>query len=74
MNTLANAKTGSTVTVLKVTGERPIKRRMLELGLLPETEIFIRKVAPLGDPIEITVLGAELTLRKNDAKNVYIKE
>ena len=72
MATLKDAKIGQTVTVKKLTGEVAVKRRIMDMGITKGTEIYIRKVAPLGDPIEITVRGYELSLRKADAEMVEI--
>lgn len=72
MATLKEAKVGETVTVRKLNGEGAIKRRIMDMGITKGTEIYIRKVAPLGDPIEVTVRGYELTLRKADAEMVEI--
>ena len=66
--TLKEAKVGSTVKVSKLSGEGPVKRRIMDMGITKGTEIFVRKVAPLGDPVEITVRGYELSLRKEDAQ------
>ena len=73
MATLKNAKIGETVKVKKLIGEGAIKRRIMDMGITKGTELYIRKVAPLGDPVEITVRGYELTVRKNDAKCILIK-
>lgn len=70
MSTLKEAKVGQTVTVKKLCGEGAVKRRIMDMGITKGTEVFIRKVAPLGDPIEITVRGYELSLRKADAENI----
>ena len=70
MATLKEAKVGETVTVRKLNGEGAIKRRIMDMGLTKGTEVYIRKVAPLGDPIEVTVRGYELSLRKADAEMV----
>ena len=70
MSTLKEAKIGSTVTVKKISGEGAIKRRIMDMGITKGTEIFVRKVAPLGDPIEVTVRGYELSLRKADAEMI----
>lgn len=67
MNTLKQAKIGDTVKVVKLHGEGAVKRRIMDMGITKGVEIFIRKVAPLGDPIEVTVRGYELSLRKADA-------
>ena len=72
MATLKEAKVGETVTVRKLNGEGAIKRRIRDMGLTKGTEVYIRKVAPLGDPIEVTVRGYELSLRKADAEMVEI--
>lgn len=74
MKTLKDAKIGDTVKVVKVTGSGPIKRRIMDMGITKGTEIYIRKVAPLGDPLEITVKGYELSLRKGDAEMVQIED
>lgn len=70
---LGEAKIGTTVTVLKVEGDNAYKRRIMDMGLTKGTQIYIRKVAPLGDPVEITVRGYELSVRKNDAQCVEVK-
>lgn len=72
MKTLKQAKVGETVTVLKLHGEGAVKRRIMDMGLTKGVEVYIRKVAPLGDPIEITVRGYELTIRKSDADMIEI--
>jgi len=74
INTLDKAKIGSNILIVKVTGERPIKRRLMDMGLTPGTEIYVHKLAPLGDPMEIRVKGTELTLRKADAINIITEE
>ena len=74
MKTLKDAKVGETVKATKLTGEGPVKRRIMDMGITKGSEIFIRKVAPLGDPVEITVRGYELSVRKNDAQCVLVKE
>jgi len=73
MQTLKETKPGETVRVLKIGGEGPVKRRIMEMGVTKGVEIFVRKVAPLGDPIEITVRGYELSLRKADAELIQIE-
>lgn len=73
MKTLKDAKIGSAVKVLKLHGEGPLKRRILDMGITKGVEIYIRKVAPLGDPIEVTVRGYELSLRKADAEMIEIE-
>lgn len=70
MSTLKDAKIGSTVTVKKLSGEGAVKRRIMDMGITKGTEIYVRKVAPLGDPIEVTVRGYELSLRKADAEMI----
>ena len=71
MSTLKEAKVGQTVTVTKLNGEGAVKRRIMDMGITKGTEIYVRKVAPLGDPIEVTVRGYELSLRKADAENIH---
>ena len=72
MNTLRNVKVGHTVTVVKLHGEGAVKRRIMDMGLTKGTEVYVRKVAPLGDPIEVTVRGYELSIRKADADMIEI--
>ncbi len=72
--TLRDAKVGMTVVVTKITGEGAYKRRIMDMGITKGCDIYIRKVAPLGDPVEITVRGYELSLRKQDAQCVDIVE
>ena len=72
MATLRSAKIGETVTVKKLNGEGAIKRRIMDMGITKGTEVYVRKVAPLGDPTEVTVRGYELSLRKQDAEIVEI--
>ena len=72
MATLRDAKIGDTVTVKKLNGEGAVKRRIMDMGITKGTEVTVRKVAPLGDPIEVTVRGYELSLRKEDAELVEI--
>ena len=74
MKTLRQVGVGQTVTVKRLHGEGPVKRRIMDMGITKGSEIFIRKVAPLGDPVEITVRGYELSVRKNDAQCVVVKE
>lgn len=71
--TLKDAKVGQTVTVAKLNGEGAVKRRIMDMGITKGTEVYIRKVAPLGDPIEVTVRGYELSLRKADAEMIETK-
>ncbi len=70
--TLKEAKIGSTVTVVKLHGEGAVKRRIMDMGITKGVQVFIRKVAPLGDPIEVTVRGYELSIRKEDAKQIEV--
>ncbi|HIU01970.1 MAG TPA: ferrous iron transport protein A [Candidatus Onthocola gallistercoris] len=70
--TLRDAEVGSTVVVTKIEGEGAYKRRIMDMGITKGCEIYIRKVAPLGDPVEITIRGYELSLRKQDAKCVLV--
>ena len=70
MQTLRDAKVGDTVTVVKLHGEGAVKRRIMDMGLTKGTRVHIRKVAPLGDPIEISVRGYELSIRKADAEMI----
>ena len=72
MKTLQSAKIGETVTVVKLHGEGAVKRRIMDMGLTKGVEVHIRKVAPLGDPIEVTVRGYELSIRKADADMIEI--
>lgn len=72
--TLRDAQVGTTVVVTKIEGDGAYKHRIMDMGITKGCEIFIRKVAPLGDPVEITVRGYELSLRKQDAQCVQIKE
>ena len=72
MSTLKNAKIGETVTVKKLCGEGAVKRRIMDMGITKGTDITVRKVAPLGDPIEVTVRGYELSLRKADAEMIEV--
>ena len=73
MQTLKEIKPGGTVRVVKIKGEGPVKRRIMEMGITKGVEIHVRKVAPLGDPVEVTVRGYELSLRKADAELVEVK-
>ncbi len=73
MATLRDAKCGQTVKVVKVHGEGAVKRRIMDMGITKHVEIYIRKVAPLGDPIEVTVRGYELSLRKADAEMIEVQ-
>ena len=73
MKTLKDAKVGETVKATKLTGEGPVKRRIMDMGITKGVEIYVRKVAPLGDPVEVTVRGYELSLRKADAEMIVIE-
>ena len=73
MKTLWQAKIGETVTVVKLHGEGAVKRRIMDMGLTRGVEIYVRKVAPLGDPVEITVRGYELSIRKADADIIEVQ-
>ena len=73
MKNLKEAKIGETVRVVKIHGEGAIKRRIMDMGLTKGAEVYIRKVAPLGDPIEVTVRGYELSLRKADAGQIEVE-
>ena len=70
--TLRDVKTGQTVTVQKISGEGAIKKRIMDMGITRGVEVYVRKVAPLGDPVEVTVRGYELSLRKADAEMVEV--
>ena len=72
MKTLKETKIGETVKIVKLHGEGAVKRRIMDMGLTKGTEVYIRKVAPLGDPVEITVRGYELSLRKADAEMIEV--
>ena len=71
--TLGEAKVGSTVVVERIEGDGAYKRRIMDMGITKGTPLYIRKVAPLGDPVEITVRGYELSVRKNDAQCVLVR-
>ena len=73
MNTLKEAKIGQTVKEVKLHGEGAVKRRIMHMGLTKGTQVYVRKVAPLGDPIEVTVRGYELSLRKADAEMIEVE-
>lgn len=72
MESLKDVPVGTTVTVLKLTGEGALKRRLMDMGLTKGTEVLVRKVAPLGDPIEINVRGYELSIRKSEAEHILV--
>ena len=73
MKTLRNAAIGETVKVVKLYGEGAVKRRIMDMGITKGVEIYVRKVAPLGDPVEVTVRGYELSLRKADAEMIEVE-
>ena len=73
MRILKQAKIGETVTVVKLHGEGAVKRRLMDMGITKGVSVFIRKVAPLGDPVEVTVRGYELSLRKADAEMIEVE-
>jgi ferrous iron transport protein A len=73
MQTLKEAKPGANVRVVKIGGEGPVKRRIMEMGITKGVDVYVRKVAPLGDPVEITVRGYELSLRKADAELIEVE-
>ena len=72
MQTLRDVKCGTTVTVVKLNGEGPVKRRIMDMGLTKGCSVFVRKVAPFGDPIELNVRGYELSIRKEDAAMIEV--
>ena len=73
MKTLKNVECGQTVKVSRLGGEGAVRRRIMDMGITKGTEVYVRKVAPLGDPIEVTVRGYELSLRKGEAENIVIE-
>ena len=73
MKTLKDTKPGETVTIVKLHGEGAVKRRIMDMGLTKGTQVYVRKVAPLGDPIELTVRGYELSIRKADAALIEVE-
>ena len=73
MKTLRDVRIGQTVKVVKLHGEGPVKRRIMDMGITKGVQIYVRKVAPLGDPVEVTVRGYELSLRKADADLIEVK-
>ncbi len=73
MKTLKEIKCGETITVVRLFGEGAVKRRIMDMGITKGTQVFIRRVAPLGDPIEVTVRGYELSIRKADAETIEVK-
>ena len=74
MKTLRDAKIGETVKVKKLTGEGAVKRRIMDMGITRGIDVYVRKVAPLGDPVEVTVRGYELSIRKADAEMIEVEE
>ena len=73
MKTLKEVPCGQTVKVTKLNGEGPVKRRIMDMGITKGVEIYVRKVAPLGDPVEVTVRGYELSLRKADSEMICVE-
>lgn len=73
MRTLKDIATGQTVKVSRLGGEGAVRRRIMDMGITKGTEIYVRKIAPLGDPIEVTVRGYELSLRKAEAENILVE-
>ena len=73
MKTLKDVKVGETCTVARLHGEGPVKRRIMDMRITKGTEVYIRKVAPLGDPVEINVRGYELSIRKSEAENILLE-
>ncbi|MDO5773486.1 ferrous iron transport protein A [Treponema succinifaciens] len=73
MGTLREAQVGSTVKVKKLNGEGALKRRLMDMGFTNGCEVYVRKVAPLGDPVEVTIRGYELSVRKDDAENIEVE-
>lgn len=73
MNTLRNVKVGSSAKVVKLHGEGAVKRRIMDMGITKGTDVYVRKVAPLGDPIEVTVRNYELSIRKADAEMIEVE-
>ena len=73
MKTLKDVKVGETATVARLHGEGPVKRRIMDMGITKGVQIYVRKVAPLGDPVEVTVRGYELSLRKGDAQSIEVE-
>ena len=73
MKTLRDVKVGESAVIEKLHGEGAIKRRIMDMGLTKGTEVYVRKVAPMGDPMELTVRGYELSVRKGDAENIEVR-
>ena len=74
MKTLKDVRVGQTAKVVKLNGEGPVKRRIMDMGITKGVSVYVRKVAPLGDPVEITIRGYELSLRKADAESILVEE
>ena len=74
MKSLRDAKVGENLKVVKIKGDGPTKRRIMDMGITKNTDIFVRKVAPLGDPVQISLRRYELTIRKHDAENIMVEE
>ena len=74
MKSLRDAKVGENLKVVKIKGDGPTKRRIMDMGITKNTDLFVRKVAPLGDPVQISLRGYELTIRKHDAENIIVEE
>lgn len=72
MKTLKEISCGQTVSVLRLCGEGALKRRIMDMGITKGTQVYVRKVAPLGDPVEVTVRGYELSIRKSEAENIIV--
>ena len=73
MRTLKDAKVGQTVTVARLNGAGPVKRRIMDMGITKGVDVFVRKIAPLGDPVEVNVRGYELSIRKADAEMIEVE-
>ena len=73
MKTLREVAVGQTIKIKKITGDSPVKRRIMDMGITKGVEVYVRKVAPLGDPVEVTVRGYELSLRKADAEMIEVE-
>ena len=73
MKTLKDVKVGETATVARLHGEGPVKRRIMDMGITKGVQIYVRKVAPLGDPLEVTIRGYELSVRKGDAASIEVE-
>ena len=73
MKTLKDAKVGETLSIVKLHGEGAVRRRIMDMGLTKGVSVYVRKVAPLGDPVELTVRGYELSVRKGDAENIEVR-